>query len=86
MLFASCATNPDIRADRWRLFTIQLPTERGIDMGAQLVISKLEELNAVQQQVSRGIITIREALSQRVRILTEVQVLVREMLVYDLGE
>ena len=55
-------------------------------MGAQFVISKLEELNVVQQQVSRGIITIREALSQRVRILTEVQVLVREMLDYDLGE
>jgi archaellum component FlaC len=55
-------------------------------MGAQLVINKLQELDKVQDQVARGIITVREALSQRIRILTDVQALVREMLVYDLGE
>jgi hypothetical protein len=50
------------------------------------LISKIHELDKVQTQVVKGIITIREALNQRVSIMTEAQQILREMVKYDLGE
>ena len=47
---------------------------------------KLSELDKVQSQVIKGMITIREALNQRIRILTECSIILQDMLRYDLGE
>ena len=47
---------------------------------------KLSELDKVQSQVVKGMITIREALNQRIRILTECSIILQDMLRYDLGE
>jgi len=53
---------------------------------SDVLISKIQELDKVQTQVVKGIITIREALNQRVSIMTEAQQILREMVKYDLGE
>jgi len=53
---------------------------------SNVLISKIQELDKVQTQVVKGIITIREALNQRVSIMTEAQQILREMVKYDLGE
>jgi hypothetical protein len=50
------------------------------------LVSKLKELDKIQEQVVRGLISIREALNQRVRVMTECQVILREMIDYELGE
>jgi hypothetical protein len=50
------------------------------------LIEKFSELDKVQSQVVKGMITIREALNQRIRIMTECQEILREMIKYDLGE
>lgn len=47
---------------------------------------KLSELDKVQSQVVKGMITIREALNQRIRIMTECSIILQDMLRYDLGE
>ena len=47
---------------------------------------KLSELDKVQSQVVKGMITIREALNQRIRILTECSIILQDVLRYDLGE
>ena len=50
------------------------------------LIDKFSELEKVQSQVVKGMITIREALNQRITIMTECQEILREMLRYELGE
>ena len=50
------------------------------------LIEKLLELDKVQLQVVRGLLTIREALNQRIRIMTECSVILQDMLRYELGE
>ena len=50
------------------------------------LIDKFSELDKVQSQVVKGMITIREALNQRIKIITECQEILREMLRYELGE
>ena len=51
----------------------------------ETVIKKIQELDKVQEQVRRGIITIREALNQRVHIMVETKEMLNTMLEYDLG-
>lgn len=48
--------------------------------------NKVDELDKVQSQVVKGMITIREALNQRVRVMTECQIILQEMVKYELGE
>ena len=48
--------------------------------------NKIDELDKVQSQIAKGMITVREALNQRFRIMTDCQAILREMIAYDLGE
>jgi hypothetical protein len=48
--------------------------------------NKIDELDKVHSQIVKGIITVREALNQRIRIMTECQVILQKMVKYELGE
>ena len=48
--------------------------------------NKIDELDIVHSQIIKGIVTVREALNQRIRIMTECQAILKEMIAYDLGE
>jgi hypothetical protein len=50
------------------------------------LIKKLKELDKIQEQVARGLITIREALNYRVWVMTQCQAILKEMVAYELGE
>ncbi len=51
----------------------------------ETVINKVQELDKVHEQVVRGIITIREALNQRVRVMVEAKEMLNTMIDHDLG-
>lgn len=51
----------------------------------ETVINKVQELEKVHEQVVRGLITIREALNQRVRVMVEAQEMLSTMIDHDLG-
>ena len=48
--------------------------------------AKLNELDLVDAQMRRGIITARECLDQRVRVLSDASAILKGMIRYDLGE
>ena len=48
--------------------------------------NKIDELDKVHTQLVKGMITVREALSQRIRIMTDCQAILKEMIAYELGE
>ena len=48
--------------------------------------AKLNELDLVDAQMRRGMITARECVSQRVRVLSDASALVKGMIRYELGE
>ena len=48
--------------------------------------NKIDELDKVHSQIVKGIITVREALNQRIRIMSDCQDILHEMLKYELGE
>jgi len=52
---------------------------------AETLIEKIQELDKVQEQVVRGLITIREALNQRIRVMSEAQEILNAMIDHDLG-
>ncbi len=54
-----------------------------LPMGMQLK-NKIDELDKVHSQIVKGIITVREALSQRIRIMTECQAILQDMVHYEL--
>ena len=51
----------------------------------ETVIRKVQELDKVQEQVARGLITIREALNQRVRVLTDAKEMLSALIDHDLN-
>ncbi len=51
----------------------------------ETVINKVQELDKVHEQVVRGLITIREALNQRVRVMAEAKEMLNTMIDHDLG-
>ena len=51
----------------------------------ETVIRKVQELDKVQEQVARGLITIREALSQRVRVLADAKEMLSALIDHDLN-
>jgi|APGre2960657404_1045060.scaffolds.fasta_scaffold26205_1 hypothetical protein len=48
--------------------------------------AKLNELDLVDAQMRRGIITARECVSQRVRVLSDASAILKGMIRYELGE
>ena len=51
----------------------------------ETVIRKVQELDKVQEQVARGLITIREALNQRVRVLADAKEMLSALIDHDLN-
>ena len=48
--------------------------------------AKLNELDTVDAQMRRGIITARECVSQRVRVLSDASAILKGMIRYEIGE
>ena len=72
-----------MEVDEWNKFTADWVAPKPMELQLK---NKIDELDKVQSQVVKGLITIREALNQRIRIMTECQVMLQEMVKYELGE
>ena len=72
-----------MEVDEWNKFTEEWIAPKPMVMQLK---NKIDELDKVQSQVVKGLITIREALNQRVRVLTECQAILHDMVKYELGE
>jgi len=51
----------------------------------QLLMDKLAEFGKIDTQLGRGMITVREALSQRIRIGCDANALLKQIIKHDLG-
>jgi hypothetical protein len=49
------------------------------------LLDKLKELDRVDEQMRRGVVTAREAVDQRVRVLGDANAILKAMLFYELG-
>lgn len=51
----------------------------------QLLIDKLAEFGKIDAQLRRGMLTVREALNQRIRIGCDANALLKQIIKHDLG-
>jgi len=50
------------------------------------LLDKLKELDRVDAQMRKGILTARECVSQRVRVLSDASAILKGMILYEIGE
>jgi len=66
---------------------MQYPVIDGVELKPPMprLLDKLKELDRIDEQMRRGIVTAREAVDQRVRILGDANAILKAMLFYELG-